>query len=163
MRAAPINPRLIDWRYKYGRNLERYKGYEGLYQISNFGSVKSLNKNFGHSKRRGKIIKTHIDKYGYFIVFLCKDNKTKLKLVHKLLLETFKPDKSDFKSAPDEDRNTIKLEDLQVNHIDENKQNNSLNNLEYCTLKYNINYGSRTKKATESRKKFYLKKFNNKT
>lgn len=108
------------------------KEYEGLYQISNFGRVKSLEKRAGNSKRKEKILKEFKDKNGYIRVILCKNNKTSLKGVHRLIAEAFIPNPNNYP---------------QINHKDEDKQNNNINNLEWCTCKYNINYGNRTKKA----------------
>lgn len=113
------------------------KNYEGLYKISNLGRVKSLPKYAGRSYRKEKILKTYLDKNGYVKVILCKNNKTRFLSIHRLLAEAFIPNPNDYP---------------QINHKDENKQNNSLNNLEWCTCKYNINYGTRTKRDVEKRK-----------
>lgn len=108
------------------------KGYEGLYKISNLGRVKSLPKHAGRSYRKERILKNSIDKDGYIKVTLCKNNKTSFLSIHRLLAIAFIPNPNNFP---------------QINHKDENKQNNNLNNLEWCTCKYNINYGTRTKRA----------------
>lgn len=108
------------------------KEYEGLYQISNLGNVKSLPKMVGFRKRKEKILKTYYDKNGYVKVILCKENKTRFLSVHRLMAEAFIPNPNNFP---------------QINHKDENKQNNNLENLEWCTCKYNINYGTRTERA----------------
>ena len=112
------------------------KEYEGLYQINEKGEVKSLPKKAGRSQRKAKILKTYTDKDGYIKVILCKNNKTRFLSVHRLLAEAFIP-------------NPLNLP--QINHKDENKKNNDLNNLEWCDCKYNINYGTRTKRAMETR------------
>ena len=111
------------------------KGYEGLYQISNYGEVKSLEKKAGFSTRKEKILKQHLDKDGYVKVYLCKNNKVKFLSVHRLIAEAFIPNPNNFP---------------QINHKDENKQNNKIENLEWCTCKYNINYGTRTKRQKET-------------
>ena len=67
---------------------------------------------------------------------LCKNNKTKTHRVHRLVAEAFIPNP---KSLP------------QINHKDEDKSNNHVNNLEWCTSLYNINYGTRNNKAIISR------------
>ena len=108
------------------------KNYEGLYQISNFGNVKSLKKKAGHSTRCEKILKTHLDKDGYVYVTLCKNNKTHLATIHRLIAEAFIPNPDNLP---------------QINHKDEDKTNNNIDNLEWCTCKYNINYGTRTERA----------------
>ena len=111
------------------------KGYEDLYQISNYGEVKSLEKKAGFSTRKEKILKQHLDKDGYVKVYLCKNNKVKFLSVHRLIAEAFIPNPNNFP---------------QINHKDENKQNNKIENLEWCTCKYNINYGTRTKRQKET-------------
>ena len=136
------------------------KGYEGKYEISNLGRVKSLNYN---RTKKEKILKPTLSHNGYFIVTLSKNGKTKKFRVNRLVIETFIPDKSDFKSTPDEDRNNIDIDNLEVNHIDENIKNNNLNNLEWCTHKYNMNYGERNLKIVKHIKKaIYQYDLNNK-
>lgn len=126
------------------------KGYEGKYEVSNLGRVKSLNYN---RTKKEKILKPTLSYNGYFIVILSKNGKTKKFRVNRLVIETFISDKSDFKSTPDEDRNNIDIDNLEVNHIDENIKNNNLNNLEWCTHKYNMNYGERNLKIVKHIKK----------
>lgn len=99
------------------------EGYEGLYQISNQGRVKSLK--FG----REKIRKSIKQKSGYFLVQLHDNGKREHKLVHRLVAQAFIP-------------NPQKLPE--VNHKDEDKSNNSVENLEWCDRKYNANYGTVT-------------------
>lgn len=114
------------------------------YYTSNDGeiiSAKQLNK-----YPNGKILKHTIDRLGYACVTLRVDNNDKHILVHRLVAETFIPDKSNFKSMPDEDRSSIDFNSLEVNHKDENKLNNHVDNLEWCTHKYNSNYGTRTER-----------------
>lgn len=93
-------------------------GYEGLYKISNFGDVLSL-------KRPGakeKLLKGEIDQYGYIRIVLSKNGKTKKYKAHRLVLMAF---------------NNTDDSKLQVNHIDGNKKNNFIGNLEWCTASYN--------------------------
>jgi hypothetical protein len=121
--------------------------YEGIYQINNFGDLKSLERIGGNNHHiKEKIISQQLDKLGYYKVTLTKNGKCKHVLVHRLVAEHFIPDKSTFKSMLDEDRSLIDLDKLEVNHKDENKQNNNVNNLEWCTHKYNSNYGTRTER-----------------
>lgn len=112
---------------------EDIAGYEGLYQVSNWGTVKSLgNGNSNNSKE--KILKPTKDKKGYLTVDLYKDGKRKIYKVHRLVAQTFI-----------ENPNNLP----QVNHKDENKKNNAASNLEWCDAKYNINYGTRNEKISK--------------
>lgn len=117
-------------------------GYEGLYQVSSLGRVKSLRKLHGNCLRKETILNQYLTRKKYYKVLLSKNKILKNKEVHRLVAETFL-DKRKYKSMPDEDKNLIKLDKLEVNHIDENKTNNCLENLEWCTRKYNANYGTR--------------------
>lgn len=105
------------------------KGYEGLYEVSNFGNVRSLERKvyrrFSWVKLKGKILKPANIK-GYCKVVLCKNGESKLLALHRLVAETFIPNPNQYP---------------EVNHIDENKSNNNVNNLEWCTHSYNMNYG----------------------
>ena len=102
------------------------KNYEGIYQINNFGKIKSAYKKGNNCNN--KILKASYTYNGYERIGLSKNNKTKKYLVHRLVAETFIPNPNNYE---------------QVNHKDENKQNNNINNLEWCTRSYNINYGNR--------------------
>ena len=106
-------------------------GYEGLYQVSNFGRVKSLN-----YKRTGKerILKLLKHKCGYLYIGLHKDNNVKNYYIHRLVAEAFIDNPNNLP---------------QVNHKDENKLNNVVSNLEWCDAKYNINYGTARERMTE--------------
>ena len=113
------------------------EGYEGLYQVSNTGQVKSLN-----YKGRGvvKLLKQAINYNGYKRVSLYKDGKQKHYFVHRLVAMTFIPNPDDLPI---------------INHKDENKTNNNVNNLEWCTHKYNNNYGTVKERLSESTKGRY--------
>ena len=102
------------------------KNYEGIYQINNFGKIKSAYKKGNNCNN--KILKVSYTYNGYERVGLSKNNKTKKYLVHRLVAETFIPNPNNYPC---------------INHKDENKQNNNINNLEWCTRSYNINYGNR--------------------
>ena len=104
------------------------KGYEGLYEVSDQGRVKSLK--FG----KGKILKPFRNKGGYLRVGLCKNGEMKQCFVHRLVAKTFIPNPDNLP---------------EVNHKDEDKENNSVQNLEWCTDKYNTNYGTRTQRQAE--------------
>lgn len=97
--------------------------YEGLYQVSNLGRIKSLERFIykGHHNTE-KILKQTKCKNGYYYVSLCKDKKVKIIQVHRLVAITFL-------NNPD---------NLQIiNHIDGNKENNNINNLEWCSYSHN--------------------------
>lgn len=127
------------------------KGYEGLYQISNKGRVKSLAKeiitNNGYSvctKKYGeKILKPQHNQKGYQQIGLHCDGKTSRKMIHRLVAEAFIP-------------NPYNLP--QVNHKDECKDNNVVENLEYCTNDYNHNYGTGIKRAADKNRNGKLSK-----
>lgn len=108
------------------------KGYEGLYQISNLGRVKSLPRNGTINAER--ILKSTINNSGYNTVILAKQNKCQTHFVHRLVAEAFIPNPDNLS---------------QVNHKDENKLNNDASNLEWCTPSYNVNYGTRNDKASK--------------
>ena len=118
------------------------RDYEGLYQISNNGNVKSLGrwvyyKNKGKRWKKEKILKPSVVKGGYLHVGLHKNGKIKNYLVHRLVAEAFIQNPNNYP---------------QVNHKDENPSNNFVNNLEYCDAKYNVNYGTRNKRVAEKMK-----------
>lgn len=92
------------------------EGYEGYYEISNMGQVRST------SYKGIKILKPSKTKNGYLNVILCVKQIKTHKLVHRLVAETFL-------------ENPLNLE--QVNHINGNKEDNSVDNLEWCTQEYN--------------------------
>lgn len=99
------------------------KGYEGIYKISNLGRIKSLPRN-GTIKTE-RILRVFEDRYGYLYVSLNKNNSKKKEKVHRLVATAFISNPNSYE---------------QVNHIDENKKNNHVENLEWCTAKYNQNY-----------------------
>ena len=120
------------------------RDYEGRYMVSNFGNVISCEryvKVCGGGKRLVKEKKLKQSKCpgGYSGVNLWKDNSRKMFLVHRLVAEAFLENKN-------------KLPE--VNHKDENKENNRVDNLEWCTSKYNANYGTRNKRMIKQK---YLK------
>lgn len=106
------------------------KDYNDKYLISNTGKVKSLNYN---NTKKDKLLKISICN-GYPSVCLWKNNKGKRFRVNRLVAESFIP-------------NPLNLPE--VNHIDENKLNNNVDNLEWCTSRYNCNYGSRNHKLSK--------------
>ena len=115
-------------------------GYEGLYQVSDFGDVRSLGRwvnGMNDSKRfvKCRVLKPQKDGGGYLIVSLYKDGKIKTHTVHRLVAEAFIPNPENL---------------TEINHIDEDKTNNVVTNLEWCNRKYNINHGTRNKRVSAS-------------
>jgi len=111
-------------------------GYEGLYQVSDLGNVRSVTRKVpwrnGTRTVFGRELIKYIDKGGYLVVGLSKNNIVKLKKVHRLVADVFIP-------------NTNNLPF--INHKDECKENNHANNLEWCNRQYNNTYGSRVERA----------------
>lgn len=110
-------------------------GYED-YEVSNYGRVKSLERvaNNNHVVKE-RILKQATITNGYQQVNLYKDGKQKCFIVHRLVANAFIDNPNNYE---------------QVNHKDENKCNNHIDNLEWCDCKYNINYGTRTEKASRT-------------
>lgn len=98
-------------------------GYEGLYAVTSCGKVWSY--------KNKKFLKPQVNKGGYLQVGLHRDGELKFYLIHRLVAEAYIP-------------NTDNLP--QINHKDENKTNNCLQNLEWCDAKYNNNYGTHIEK-----------------
>lgn len=107
------------------------KCYEGLYDVSSYGNIRRLLKN-------GKIkpIKLVTTQSGYVVVTLCNKGQ-RVVAVHRLVAEAFIPNPDNLP---------------QVNHKDEDKTNNNVENLEWCTSKYNNNYGTRCERISKANK-----------
>lgn len=124
------------------------KDYEGLYQISNLGRIKSLNreflmenkltKNMNVRKIKEKILNQYENKDKYLSVYLYKNKIRKMYLVHRLVAQNFIINNKNY---------------CEINHIDNNKQNNCDKNLEWCSRQYNIEYFSRTCLVGNSKRK----------
>lgn len=104
------------------------KGYEGLYEVSSLGRVRSLDR-YDRMNRfwKGRILNLHTGTGGYLFVALSSNGKEKNYLVHRLVAQAFLPNPDNLP---------------QVNHRDEVKINNRVENLEWCDREYNINYGT---------------------
>lgn len=109
------------------------KGYNGKYQISNMGNVKSMWRNNQYKSQIGtpKTLKKYKHKQGYMVVFLTNNGETKQCFIHRLVAEAFIPNPDNLP---------------QVNHKNEIKNDNRVENLEWCTGKYNSNYGTRVER-----------------
>ena len=94
-------------------------GFEGIYEISNLGRIRRI--------KNGRILSTRRSDGWYITVTLYKDKKRYGKLLHRLVSEAFIPNPDNL---------------LEVNHRDEDKTNNRVDNLEFCDHKYNVNYGT---------------------
>lgn len=113
----------------------------GVYEVSNKGRVRTTDRYVkcqnGQRLVRG-IIKKQTLQNGYCIVTINMQGKYNTEYVHRLIAEAFIENPNNYK---------------QINHKDENKQNNCVENLEWCNSKYNINYGTRTERAAKKRSK----------
>ena len=126
--------------YEENRKPEEWKpiaGYEGLYEISSHGRVKS----FHYCKKQKthfRILKPAKEKTGYLSVSLWKDRKMKTCHIHRLVGEAFVPNPEGY--------------DV-INHKDESRDNNYFENLEWCTHKYNLSYGTTRQRIAEKNSK----------
>ena len=122
------------------------EGYEGLYQVSNLGRVKSLDRyvrqRYAFVFVQGRVLTPMIDKDGYLRVNLYKDTKMKTHTIHRLVAQAFLPNPDNLP---------------QVNHKDEDKTNNFISltnpddsNLEWCTNEYNVNYGTHNERMAKA-------------
>jgi hypothetical protein len=132
----------IDWRTDVIEEIWKdIKDYDGAYQISNHGRVKSVSryipsKNGSYRKTNERILKQKLSKEGYMHITLKRNKKQKTFLVHRLVAEAFL-----------ENNRSLPI----VNHIDENKENNFINNLEWCDFSRNALHGSAMEKMIKTR------------
>lgn len=122
---------------------QNIEGFEGIYQVSNQGNVRSLDRMVEHSNKvlrlyKGKTLTLKTDKYGYKRVGLSYNGNVTYYQVHRLVYETF------CGKIP---------EGMQVNHINEDKTDNRLCNLNLMTPKENCNWGTRTNRIAKTRSK----------
>ena len=117
-------------------------GYEGLYEVSSYGRVKSLEisyirKNGIMDQKSEMILSPKNNGTGYFTVCLYKNKIHKYYLIHRLVAEAFLPNPDNLP---------------EVNHKDEDKSNNRVDNLEWCDRKYNLNYKGVLKRRSQRMK-----------
>lgn len=111
---------------------KKIEGYKGRYEISNLGRIKS----YAQDNINGKIKYGNLDKKGYKVIYLYDNSHNgKWHKVHRLVAKTFIPNPDNLP---------------QVNHKDEDKTNNCVDNLEWCNNYYNNHYGTRSKRAAIS-------------
>ncbi len=107
-------------------------GYEGIYKVSNLGNIKSFRKN------KETVLKPYTTSQGYKQARLFKDGKSKGFFVHRLVAQAFLPNPE---SLPC------------INHKNEVKDDNRLENLEWCSYKYNSNYGTSKQRISSANRK----------
>ena len=116
------------------------KGYEGLYQVSNYGRVKSLPKKritgTGFYIQKERIMSLQIKTKRYYGVVLTKDGTHKNFLVHRLVADAFIENPNNYE---------------EVNHIDCNKLNNKVENLEWCTAEANLEHAFKNGLLTKTK------------
>ena len=108
------------------------KGYEGLYEVSDKGLIRSFDRIIPCGKGRihnhkGKLLTGKSNGKGYLFVLLSKNGRLKKYYIHRIVAETFIENPHNYPI---------------INHKDENRANNEADNLEWCTYKYNSNYGN---------------------
>lgn len=109
-------------------------GFEGLYMVSNYGRVKSLPNQYRDSEL---ILRQRLVKRYYSVPLHDREHKIHNVRVHRLVAMAFIPNPNNYD---------------QINHKDENRLNNHVDNLEWCDAKYNINYGTALKRMSATRK-----------
>lgn len=126
MRVAPISPQL----YIGGIVMEKWKVMKehNNYEISNYGKVRN--------KKTGRIRKTTINNKGYEQIIVYINKKPKTYYIHRLVASNFIENPNNYK---------------EVNHLDENKLNNNVNNLEWCNGEYNLHYGTRVNRILKTK------------
>lgn len=132
-------------------NWKPIKGYEDLYEVSNMGRVRSVDrcvayKHYGGltiSKKQGRYLTPQVGKSNpYAYVMLCKNGIKKRLRLHRVVADAFVPNPNKYPV---------------VNHKDENHTNNCAENLEWCTILYNNNYGMRTQRGAKTQMMKYPK------
>ncbi len=135
----------------YGDNMKEIwkdiAGYEGYYQVRNLGNIKSLDRDVEYPTFTrhfyGKVLKPHKKSNGYLELTLRRQKKHSQALVHRLVAIAFIPNPDNLPC---------------VNHKDENKENNCVENLEWCTQEYNNHYGEGHKARCRNARNGSIKK-----
>ena len=120
--------------------LETWKpvaGYEGLYEVSNLGNVRRV---AGKGCKEIRVLKLVKQSNGYLYVNLYKEGNRKMHRVHRLVAQAFIPNPDNLP---------------EINHIDEDKTNNCVENLEWCDNVYNNNHGTRNQRISEALRGVY--------
>lgn len=125
-----------------GEEWRDIQGFEGLYQVSNLGRVKSLDRVVYKKDGTTQIYKERILKQSnlwneYLVVNLSRNGKPIMHRIHRLVAEAFLPNPNNYPI---------------INHKDENKTNNSVDNLEWCSYSYNLNYGTARERGLQANK-----------
>lgn len=115
------------------------KGYEGLYEVSSFGRVRSVDRNVRYVNgnihhRKGKFLSQYIRPDGYVQIEISKDNNKRQVTAHRLVAEAFIPNPDNLP---------------QVNHRNEDKTANYPDNMEWCNSKYNNNFGTKPQRISK--------------
>lgn len=142
------SPRWLSLEDFEGEVWKQVVGYEERYKVSNYGRVKQLDNNGLSKYSLPRILKQYFpnNRGCYWFVDLYINGKSKHKRVHRLVAKAFLPNPNNLP---------------EVNHKDENKQNPHLDNLEWCTRKYNANYGTMPKRMGEHIKRRKRESINN--
>lgn len=114
-------------------------GFDGLYKVSNRGNVYSVERISSQGNKCGGFtLKPAIASIGYLQVKLYENGIRKHKYIHRIVAEAFIPNPNNYP---------------EINHKDENKTNNHVENLEWCTRKYNVNFGTAIERAAQTQSK----------
>lgn len=117
-------------------------GYEGYYEVSDAGDVRSIDRIVkkwdGEKLSRGRVLAPSVNLQGYLFVELFRDGIGKPKTIHRIVAEAFIPNPTNLP---------------QINHRDEDKRNNRVENLEWCDGAYNIRYGTNRERAAQKMRK----------
>lgn len=133
-RNACLDAATADYVMFVGMPMEEWKdvkGYEGNYKISSYGRLRSIKR----PKTTGGFIKTSTPSNGYKQTILCVNGVKKTMMIHRIVANNFLENPNHYP---------------EVNHKDEDKSNNCVWNLEFCTREYNQNYGTAIKRAVKS-------------